>query len=152
VTDEHAPPLLNPELWHLAAPILPTHDVTLTAGFLAALGFALPSFEADRSLVARCGGVELHYDLARDLDPFAAPGAVFVAVTNAELLHAELFEADVMPDLTGPDGGDPAELRARWDSERDLSRLGPLRETSSATVGFSLFDPSNNQLRCSQPR
>ncbi len=140
-------PTRNPELWQCAVPLLPTHDAVLTGGFLAALGFRLRTFDTDH-LVAAYGGVELHYARNPDVEPFALVGSAHVWVTNAELLYAELFATDVMPDAAEVD--DVAELRARWVTDRDVSRLGPLRENASGTPEFDLFDPTNNLLRCRQ--
>lgn len=141
---------MSPELWHRAVPVLPTHDPAVTAGFWGALGFALDL--ADPAyLIVEQNGVELHFRHEPDVDPFAAAGSAYLRVTNAELLHADLYHLDVMPDLAEPGAGDPAELRARWASDRDLSRLGVLRDSGDGRREFALFDPTNNLLLCGSP-
>lgn len=141
---------VNPELWHRAAPILPTHDVAVSGGFLGALGFALRLFDAEY-LIATLGETELHYARTPGIDPFASVGSAYLHVTNADLLHADLYAVDVMPDLTELGVGDEGELRARWASDRDVSRLGVVHDTDRGTREFALFDPTNNLLVCGSP-
>jgi hypothetical protein len=141
---------MTAELWHRAVPILPSHDLTATAGFWGSLGFAISL--RDAYLMLRQGEVELHYVAAPDLDPFHTAWVAYLRVTQADLLHADVREADVMPDL-GPDegSGDLAELQARWQSDRDVARLGVPTTTEHRTREFVIFDPSNNQITCGHP-
>lgn len=141
---------MSPELWHRAVPVLPTHDPAVTAGFWGALGFAL-NLTDPAYLIVEQPGVELHFRHQPDVDPFTTAGMAYLRVTNAELLHADLYHLDVMPDLAEPGVGDAAELRARWASDRDLSRLGVLRDTDYGMREFALFDPTNNLLVCGSP-
>jgi hypothetical protein len=150
MTPGHAQPV-STELWHRAVPVLPTHDVTLTAGFWGALGFGMTISDDGSYLILETGDTELHYRHDADLDPFRSASSAYLRVTNADLLHAELYEADVMPDLTARDAGDAEELRARWDGERDLARLGVLYDAAHGMREFVLFDPSNNLLTCGHP-
>lgn len=150
MTSGHAQPV-STELWHRAVPVLTTHDVPLTAGFWGALGFAL-SISADGTyLMLEANGAELHYRHDPELDPFSTASSAYLRVTNADLLHAELYEADVMPDLVEPGAGDAEELHARWEGEHDLSRLGVLYDAEHGMREFALFDPSNNLLTCGHP-
>ncbi len=136
---------MTAELWHRAVPILPSHDLRLTAGFWGSLGFAITM--AEDYLLLELGTVELHYVDSPDVDPFATAWLAYVQVTNADLLHAELYEADVMPD----GAGELAELQARWTAGRDLSRLAGLRDTDHGMREFTIFDPTNNQITCGHP-
>ena len=140
---------MTAELWHRAVPVLPSHDLVLTAGFWGSLGFTITM--RDGYLMLALGEVEIHYVEAPDVDPFATAWLAYVRVTNADLLHAELFEADVMPDLDAPGAGDPVELRARWASQHDLSRLGVLRDAEHGMREFVIFDPTNNQITLGHP-
>jgi hypothetical protein len=143
--------VMSPELWHQAVPVLPSHDVTLTAGFWGALGFSIVVAGGGSYLMLDQNGVELHYRHDPDVDPFSTASSAYLRVTNADLLHAELFAADVMPDLAGPGAGEPIELEARWDGEHDLSRLGVLYDADHGMREFALFDPTNNLLTCGHP-
>jgi hypothetical protein len=142
------------ELWYSGSLVLPSHDLTLTAGFWGSLGFAIDL--GGDGLRLSLGGVDLRYIEDTALDPWAVVAATevaaYVEVTNADLLHAELCDADVMPD----GDAEPAELRARWASDRDVSRLGAPHDTVTATGAplraFVVVDPSNNALRCGHPR
>ena len=134
---------MTAELWHAGAAELRTHDLVATAGFWGSLGFDIDL--VDPRLQLSLGGVELVYAVDPGVDPWSPDvRAVDLEVTNADLLHAELYEADVMPDGEA----DADELRARWDSTRDVSRLGALHDADDGGRAFTVFDPSNNALRC----
>ena len=134
---------MTAELWHAGHHVLGTHDLVATAGFWGSLGFDITLDEPHLQLAL--GGVELTYVEVPRFDPWSAGvQAVEVEVTNADLLHAELYEADVMPDGEA----DADELHARWESTRDVSRLGALQDTGDGGRAFTVFDPSNNALRC----
>lgn len=142
---------MSAELWHRAVPVLPSHDLTMTAGFWGSLGFTIDLVAGRGYLMLEQHGVELHYRADPDVDPFRTASSAYLRVTNADLLHADLFHADVMPDLPGRGAGDAAELRARWDAERDVSRLGVLYDADHGMREFALFDPTNNLLTCGHP-
>jgi len=140
---------MTAELWHRAVPVLPSHELRTTAGFWGSLGFAIHLDGGYLRLVL--GAVELHYVEQPDVDPFTTAWTAYVHVTNADLLHAEIYESDVMPDLDERGAGDREELEARWADQRDVSRLGVLYDAEHGMREFVLFDPTNNQITCGHP-
>jgi hypothetical protein len=140
---------MTAELWHRAVPVLPSHDLMTTAGFWGSLGFDISLLEG--YLLLTLGEVELHYVEKADVDPFTTAWTAYVRVTNADLLHAEIYETDVMPDLDERGAGDREELGARWADQRDVSRLGVLYDADYGMREFVIFDPTNNQITCGHP-
>jgi hypothetical protein len=104
-----------------AIPILPSGDLTRSAGFLAYLGFATRVQTSDY-LQADAAGTELHYYLARGTNPATNQSGCLLRVA------------------------DPERLRAAWTADG----LDCLEVTASETYGrteFAVCDPDGNLLR-----
>jgi DNA-binding MarR family transcriptional regulator len=133
-----------------AVPILPTHDAATTAAFFRRLGFVRERGSDDGYQMFERDGIELHYTLVPDVDPFSTAGVTYISVPDVDAIYDELVAAGV-PHPFG-DGHDATDaLRARWAETRDLSRVGPPADKPWRVRELALADPTNNLLRIGQP-
>jgi hypothetical protein len=132
-----------------AAPILPSHDLAITAALFDRLGFECS--DHDDYVIVERGGIELHFSSTPDVDPFTTAGWAFVRVHDVDAYHRRLVGLDVLPLLRPDDGaGEIESLRRRWAEERSIARLGILADMPWGVREFALFDPCNNLLRFGQ--
>jgi hypothetical protein len=84
------------------APILPSADLTRMQSHYELLGFEVRVHQGGYATATR-NGINLHFHLSPDHDPAQHGGAVYLAVDDADALHAEWVVAGV------------DELDALWD-------------------------------------
>jgi DNA-binding MarR family transcriptional regulator len=133
-----------------AVPILPTHDAARTAAFFRHLGFVRERGSDDGYQMFERDGIELHYTLVPDVDPFTTAGVTYISVPDVDAIYDELVAAGV-PGPFGEGHDATAALRARWTETRDLSRVGPPADKPWRVRELALADPTNNLLRIGQP-
>jgi len=109
------------------APIFPTADMDAMRAHYEALGFAVQVHGGGYSTAAR-DGVRLHFRHDPDLAPEGERGAAYIAVDDADALHAEWTAAGVgeTSDLFDPGFG--VWEAAHTDGDGNLLRFGsPVR-------------------------
>jgi hypothetical protein len=109
-----------------AAPIFETADLTTMQSHYEALGFAVLVHHGGYATAAR-DGVKVHFRHQPGPDP-VSPGAVYLAVDDADALHAEWVAAGVgeTSDLFDPGFG--VWEGAHTDADGNLLRFGsPVR-------------------------
>jgi DNA-binding MarR family transcriptional regulator len=150
-------PLTEAELPATAVPILPTHDAGVTRACLEPLGFEVSPGSDGGYLMLRRGGLELHYQRDAGVDPFSTAGAAFVWVPDVDAFHQRALASTAVRDhllevlAPGTGAGDAAALRARWESERSIARIGAPEDKPWRVRELALFDPTNNLLRIGHP-
>ncbi|MGO9874829.1 MAG: MarR family transcriptional regulator [Acidimicrobiia bacterium] len=128
-----------------AVPVLPTHDTSSTIAFYQRLGFMNARGGDDGYAMLERDGIELHFTLRSDVDPFSAAGIARLSVPDADAFRDEILAAGVT--LADP----AADLPARWASERDISRVGRITDKPYRVREFALFDPTNNLILVGHP-
>ena len=111
------------------APIFPTSDMEAMRSHYEALGFTVAVHAGGYASAAR-DGVQIHFRLDPELQPAAERGAAYIAVDDADALHAEWRAAGVgeTDDLFDP--GFAVWEAAHHDSDGNLLRFGsPLRRS-----------------------
>jgi hypothetical protein len=101
------------------APILPTADMERTRHHYERLGFTV-HVHTDGYGTATRDGFNLHFALAAD----GAPGAVYIAVDDADALHAEWSAAGVGETSELFDPGFGVWEAAHTDADGNLIRFG----------------------------
>jgi hypothetical protein len=88
------------------APILPTTDMQGMQAHYERLGFEVHVHHGGYATAAR-GGAKMHFHLSEHHNAATDGGAVYIAVEDADALHAEWKEAGVTPldDLWDPGFG-----------------------------------------------
>jgi DNA-binding MarR family transcriptional regulator len=128
-----------------AIPVLPTHDTAATVRFYERVGFRNGRGGDDEYVMLERDGVELHFALNPDVDPFATAGIARLSVPDADSFRAEVLAAGVVE-------RDPAvDLHRRWASTHDVSRVGPIADMPYRVREFALFDPTNNLIHVGHP-
>jgi len=109
------------------APIFPTADMDAMQAHYEALGFDVRVHGGGYGTAVR-DGVRLHFRLDPDLEPAGERGAAYIAVDDADALHAEWRAAGVgeTSDLFDPGFG--VWEAAHTDGDGNLLRFGsPVR-------------------------
>jgi hypothetical protein len=101
------------------APILPTADMERTRRHYERLGFTV-HVHTDGYGTATRDGINLHFALTTD----AVPGAVYIAVDDADALHAEWSESGVGETSELFDPGFGVWEAAHTDADGNLIRFG----------------------------
>ena len=88
------------------APILPTADMQRMQSHYEQLGFMVQVQQGGYATASR-DGIDLHFHLSPEHDPARQCGAIYLAVDDADALHAEWVKAGVgeMGDLWDPGFG-----------------------------------------------
>jgi predicted enzyme related to lactoylglutathione lyase len=110
------------------APILPTADVPRMQAHYERLGFAVTIHQGGYATATR-DGINLHFHLSPEHDPAHGGGAVYIAVDDADALHAEWVAAgvDAVDDPWDPGFG--VWESAHTDPDGNVVRFGsPVRE------------------------
>ena len=112
------------------APIFPTADMDAMQAHYEALGFDVHVLGGGYGTASR-DGVRLHFRLDPDLDPASERGAAYIAVDDADALHAEWTgggrRRDVRPVRSGLRRvGGRAHRRRRQPAAVRLARLRAL--------------------------
>jgi predicted enzyme related to lactoylglutathione lyase len=110
------------------APILPTADVQRMQSHYERLGFAVTIHQSGYATATR-DGIKLHFHLSTEHDPTHGGGAVYIAVDDADALHAEWVGAgvDALDDLWDPGFG--VWESAHTDPDGNVVRFGsPVRQ------------------------
>jgi hypothetical protein len=113
------------------APILPTADIDAMQRHYERLGFSVQVHQGAYATAAR-DGVRLHFHQVADHDGAHGAGAVYLAVDDADALHAEWVAAGVgqTGDLFDPGFG--VWEAAHTDADGNLIRFGsPVPKTPS---------------------
>lgn len=134
-----------------AAPILPAHDVPVTLAFFAAVGFAVERYDDAYGFVSR-KAIELHYRRTADLDPFANPHAVYIAVDDLDQVHREFVAAGLWLVPAQTSAAVHAEVRRRWKAGESIARVTEIEEKPWGIREFVLLDPDSNLLRFGERR
>ena len=108
---------------HTAAPIFPTTDLGAMQAHYEALGFAVQVHEGGYATASR-DGVKLHFRHQPDPAAHVGVGAAYLAVDDADALHAEWVAAGVgeTSDLFDPGFG--VWEAAHTDPDGNLLRFG----------------------------
>jgi DNA-binding MarR family transcriptional regulator len=128
-----------------AIPVLPTHDTRATVAFYQRIGFMHDRGGDDGYAMLERGGIELHFTLTSDVDPFSTAGIARLSVPDADAFRDEILAVGV------PKADPAADLSARWANERDISRVGPITDKPYRVREFALFDPTNNLILVGHP-
>ena len=128
-----------------AIPVLPTHDTSVTVAFYRRIGFMNGRGGDDGYAMLLRDGVELHFTLDADVDPFRTAGIARLSVPDADAFRNEVLDAGVV------ESDAAADLHARWAETRDLSRVGPISDKPYRVREFGLFDPTNNLILVGHP-
>jgi catechol 2,3-dioxygenase-like lactoylglutathione lyase family enzyme len=118
-----------------AVPTLPSRNLDETLAFFERLGFqnrGAPPGEWDYLIIGRDGG-ELHFFLARTVDPLTTDAGCYVRVIDADALFEEWQRLEIAEDPTTG------------------SRLVAPSETEYGMREFAVVDPSGNLLRFGSP-
>jgi hypothetical protein len=110
------------------APIFPTVDMAAMQAHYEALGFAVQVHGGGYGTAAR-DGIRIHFRLVPELAPVGERGAAYVAVDDADALHAQWRAAGVgeTSDLFDPGFG--VWEAAHTDGDGNLLRFGsPIRQ------------------------
>jgi predicted enzyme related to lactoylglutathione lyase len=110
------------------APILPTGDIARMRSHYELLGFDVRVHQSGYATATR-DGINLHFHLSPAHDPAQQGGAVYIAVDDADALHAEWVGAGVgeIDDLWDPGYG--VWESAHTDPDGNIVRFGsPVRE------------------------
>ncbi len=104
------------------SPIFPTTDMAAMQAHYEALGFTVHVHGSGYGTASR-DGVRIHFELAEENGPAAERGAAYLAVDDADALHAEWRTAAVgeTSDLFDPDSVWEA---AHTDGDGNLLRFG----------------------------
>ena len=105
------------------APILPTRDMAAMQRHYEALGFTVRVHQGGYGTAAR-DGINLHFRLDPEHQPGTGSGALYLAVNDADALHAEWVAAGVgeTSDLFDPGFG--VWEAAHTDGDGNLLRFG----------------------------
>jgi hypothetical protein len=105
------------------APIFPTTDLAAMQAHYEALGFTVHVHGSGYGTAAR-DGVRIHFELAEENGPATERGAAYLAVDDADALHAEWGAAAVgeTSDLFDPGFG--VWEAAHTDGDGNLLRFG----------------------------
>ena len=115
----------------VVAPILPARDLDATISFYGALGFAVAfaPTTAERYLILRGHGIELHFFAYPELDPARSYAGAYVRLAEIDALHAAFARAGLpvqgIPRLLPPEDK-PWGMRefALIDRDGSLIRVG----------------------------
>jgi hypothetical protein len=128
-----------------AIPVLPMYDSAATVTFYQRIGFRNGRGGDDGYVMLEREGVELHFALAPDVDPFRTAGTARLSVPDADAFRDELLAAGVVENNDGED------LHARWERTHNLARVGPISDKPYRVREFALFDPTNNLILAGHP-
>jgi DNA-binding MarR family transcriptional regulator len=128
-----------------AIPVLPTHDPAATIAFYQRIGFRKNRGGDDGYAMLERDGVELHFTLSPEVDPFATAGMARLSVPDADAFREEILAAGVVENHHDVD------LHARWVTAHDLARVGPITDKPYRVREFALFDPTNNLILVGHP-
>jgi hypothetical protein len=108
---------------HSAAPIFPTADLGTMQAHYEALGFAVHVHQGGYATASR-DGVKLHFRQEPARDETGGPGAAYLAVDDADALHAEWVAAGVGETSELFDPGFGVWEAAHTDADGNLLRFG----------------------------
>lgn len=134
-----------------AIPVLPSHDITTTERFFRALGFTKRRGSDHSYLMVERDGIEVHYTLTPDVNPFRTAWTARLSVADADAFRHEVAESGAAEMLDAPGAGNEKQLRARWKGTRNLARYGQIADKPYRVREFALFDPTNNLLLVGHP-
>ena len=110
------------------APILPTADMARLQSHYELLGFVVSVHHGGYATASR-GDVKIHFHLVAGHDPARDGGAVYIAVDDADVVHAEWTAAGVAALLDLWDPGFGVWESAHTDPDGNVIRFGsPVRE------------------------
>jgi hypothetical protein len=109
------------------APILPTADINRMQAHYEQLGFTVRRHDDSYATASR-DGIDLHFRLVPDHDPLKAGGVLYLAVDDADALHAEWLATGEGQTSELFDPGFGVWEAAHTDPDGNLLRFGsPLR-------------------------
>jgi catechol 2,3-dioxygenase-like lactoylglutathione lyase family enzyme len=117
----------------VVAPILPARDLDATTAFYAALGFlvAFAPTAAERYLILRGHGIELHFFEYPELEPARSYAGAYVRLTEIDALHT-LFTRAALP-------------------SNGIPRLLPPEDKPWGMREFALIDRDGSLIRVGAP-
>ncbi len=134
-------------------PVLPARDIPETLALFEQLGFTVRHDEENDYAMVRRGTIELHFTASPNLDPWNGAGIAFVRLNDASALYEEFLAAGVVPLVALPRLELRAaervrdELRAKWDAEESIARMGEMVDQPWGIREFPLLDCNNNLIR-----